>query len=83
MVNIANAIGDFIISEWRSDTAPFDAWLKGDDKALTPQQHAGADLFYGKARCAECHSAPLLTNQKFYGLTRPPLGPGRARAFDP
>lgn len=83
MVHIANAIGDFIISEWRSDTAPFDAWLKGEANVFEPQQKAGAALFYGKADCASCHSGPLLTNQKFYSLALPPLGPGRTRPFDP
>lgn len=83
MVHIANAIGDFIISEWRSDTAPFDAWLKGNKTVFTPQQNAGADIFYDKGNCASCHSGALLTNQKFYALALPPFGPGRIRPFDP
>lgn len=83
MVHIANAIGDFIISEWRSNQSPFDAYLAGDADALTEQQKAGLDLFYGKAGCAACHSGPLLTDQKFHALALPPVGPGRTRMFDP
>lgn len=83
MVHIANAIGDFIISEWRSNQSPFDAYLAGDADALTQQQEAGLDLFYGKAGCAACHSGPLLTDQKFHALALPPVGPGRTRMFDP
>lgn len=83
MVHIANAIGDFIISEWRSDQSPFDAYLHGDDTALNHQQKSGMELFYGKANCAACHTGALLTDQKFYALALPPMGPGRVRAFDP
>lgn len=50
---------------------------------MTPRQRDGAALFYGKAGCAECHSGPLLTDQKFHALAVPPFGPGRTRRFDP
>ncbi|MEM0898961.1 MAG: cytochrome c peroxidase [Pseudomonadota bacterium] len=83
MVHIANAIGDFIISEWKSADSPFDAFLRGDNTALNDAQHRGLDLFYGKANCAACHGGPLLTDQKFHALALPPIGPGRVRSFDP
>ncbi|MEL6946874.1 MAG: cytochrome c peroxidase, partial [Pseudomonadota bacterium] len=83
MVHIGNAIGDFIISEFRSTDAPFDRFLAGDVAALTAQQKRGLDLFYGKGGCASCHSGALLTDQKFYALALPPFGPGRTRVFDP
>lgn len=83
MVHIANAIGDFIIGEWRTPNAPFDEYLRGDETALTQNQRVGLDLFYGKANCASCHAGSLLTDQEFYALAIPPFGPGRVRAFDP
>ncbi len=83
MVHIANAIGDFIISEFRSTDSPFDRYLAGNNEALDPNQVAGLELFYGKANCSACHTGPLLTDQKFYALALPPVGPGRTRAFDP
>lgn len=83
MARIATAIGDFVISEWRSHDAPFDAHLAGDPTALTPQQKRGLALFYGPARCGTCHSGPLLTDHGFHALALPPFGPGRTRAFDP
>ena len=49
----------------------------------TPRQQEGAALFHGKAGCADCHSGPLLTDQKFHALAIPPFGPGRTRRFDP
>ena len=41
------------------------------------------ELFYGKARCATCHSGKLLSDQDFHALALPHFGPGRTRRFDP
>ena len=80
-VHLANALADFIESEWRSADAPFDRWLAGDDAALTPAQTRGAGLFYGRAGCASCHSGPLLTDQEHHSIGMVQIGPGRTRAF--
>ncbi|MGB0844421.1 MAG: cytochrome-c peroxidase [Alphaproteobacteria bacterium] len=82
-VHIANALAAFMDFEWRSFDSPFDAYLNGDEKALTQQQLAGMELFYGKAACAQCHEGALLTDQKFHALALPQFGPGRTRRFDP
>ena len=76
----ANALSDFIESEWRSTDAPFDRWLAGED-ALTPEQERGAALFYGRANCAACHSGPLLTDHGFHSIGMVQIGPGRTRVF--
>ncbi len=81
-VHIANAIGDFVISEWRSYDSPFDRYLAGDARALNTNARAGMDLFFGKAQCASCHSGPLFTDQRFHALALPQFGPGRTRTFD-
>ena len=83
IAHIGEALAAFIAIEFRSDDSPFDAFLAGDETALTPKQRRGADLFYGKAGCADCHSGSLLTDQKFHALAIPPFGPGRTRRFDP
>ena len=44
----------------------FDAYVAGDEEALSDQAKAGFDLFYGKANCSECHSGPLQTDYGFY-----------------
>ena len=41
------------------------------------------DLFFGKAKCAECHNGKFFTDQKFYALALPQFGPGRTRFLDP
>ena len=77
----ANALADFIETEWRSTDAPFDRWLAGDEAALTASQRRGAELFYGRAGCAACHSGPLLTDQSFHSIAMVQIGPGRTRLF--
>ena len=83
IAHIGEALAAFIALEFRSNDSPFDAFLAGDVAALTERQQVGAALFYGKAGCADCHSGPLLTDQKFHALAIPPFGPGRTRRFDP
>ena len=80
-VHVANALADFIESEWRSHDAPFDRWLAGEDGALTERQARGAALFYGRANCASCHSGPLLTDGEHHSIGMVQIGPGRTRAF--
>jgi cytochrome c peroxidase len=49
----------------------FDAWIRGDESALTPEEQLGAIVFVGKGACNECHSGPQLTNHRFYNLGVP------------
>ncbi|MGJ8572443.1 MAG: cytochrome-c peroxidase [Hoeflea sp.] len=83
IVHIANALGDFINSEWRSMDSAFDRHLAGDASALEPEARAGMELFYGKAGCVTCHSGKLMSDQDFHALALPHFGPGRTRRFDP
>lgn len=71
IAQIANALAAFVATEWRSDKTPFDAYLRGDDTALTAQQRRGMDVFYGKAGCSLCHSGPFQTDHRFYNVANP------------
>lgn len=51
-----------------SNNSPFDRWVRGDGNAMTPQQVSGFKLFFGKANCATCHSAPNFTDNGFHNL---------------
>lgn len=51
-----------------SNKAPFQLWLKGDSLALSPKQIKGACLFFGKAKCYNCHSGPALNSMSFHAL---------------
>lgn len=79
--DISNAIAAFMAWEWRSDTAPFDAVLRGD-LTLEGQAAQGMDLFYGAAGCGTCHAGPFLTDQGFHAMGQPQIGPGKAAAFE-
>ena len=67
---IAKAIATFERTIISKDSA-FDQYLKGDTNALTDQQLHGLHLFRTKARCMNCHSGSMMTNNKFenIGLT--------------
>lgn len=80
IVEIGNALGAFITTEWRSFDSPYDAWLQG-----TPLPEAaarGRQTFFQDARCAACHAGPLFTDQDFHALGLPAFGPGRTRPWD-
>ena len=44
--------------------APFDAFLQGDNRALTPKQRAGLEKFVGNG-CIACHRGALLGGDSF------------------
>ncbi len=46
----------------------FQQWLKGSSKAMTADEKKGAALFFGKAKCYECHNGPALSSDEFYAL---------------
>lgn len=53
-----------------STEAPFDRFLRGDEKAMNASQRRGWTLFTGKARCATCHTydaaLPLFGDNRFH-----------------
>ena len=65
------AIAAFERTLIHNDT-PLDQYLNGDKAALSDQQIAGMELFFGKARCIQCHNGALATNEKYYNLGVPP-----------
>ena len=82
IVEIGNALGAFIASEWISVDSPWDDWLK-QGTPLPPAAERGRQLFFGEAGCSGCHNGPLFTDQGFHALGLPAFGPGRTRLFDP
>lgn len=64
-----------------SGNSAYDRYLAGDKSALTKQQKDGLDFFNKKGECAECHSGPNFTDEKFanigIGMDQTPPDPGR------
>jgi len=65
-----------------SGNSPYDRYVAGNKTALTKQQQDGLDFFNKKGECAECHSGPNFTNEKFanlgIGMDQSKPDPGRA-----
>lgn len=55
--------------------APFQRYVRGDNKAISAAAKRGFKLFQGKALCIECHTPPLLTDNSFHNIGVPQVGP--------
>jgi cytochrome c peroxidase len=66
-VNVGKALGAY---ERLLDcgTGAFDAFMHGDEQALSRAEQRGAALFVGKAQCSGCHSGPYLSDEKFHNV---------------
>jgi len=51
-----------------SREAPFDRWIKGDEKAISDAAKRGFALFNGKAHCESCHSGWTFTDSSFHDI---------------
>lgn len=79
--DISNAIAAYMTFDFRSDGAPFDAFLRGSN-TLDQAAHQGMLLFYGSAGCSGCHSGALFSDMKFHAMGDPQIGPGKAERFE-
>ena len=76
-VQAANAIAAYEAVAFRSSNSPFDRFLRGERRALSREARLGMQLFYGAARCGNCHSGVFQTNQQFHSIALPQIGPGK------
>jgi cytochrome c peroxidase len=64
-----------------SGNSPYDRYQAGDDKALTPSQVRGMDVFFKKAACDSCHLGFNFTDSSFenvgIGMDKPDPDLGR------
>jgi cytochrome c peroxidase len=51
-----------------SAPAPFDAWIAGDERAISEAAKRGFDLFNGRANCAACHSGWSFSDGSFHDI---------------
>ena len=64
---ITDALGHFIRRTFRYRRSRFDAFMAGD-ATLTADEVAGGLVFYGKGRCASCHTGPHFTDFRFHAI---------------
>lgn len=60
-----HAIATFVRTQLSGDSG-YDRFMHGDRAALTAEEQRGLALFTGEARCARCHSGPLLSDEEFH-----------------
>jgi cytochrome c peroxidase len=77
ITDVGTAIAAYISFDFRATDSPYDAFLRGEDGALSNSQVRGLSLFYGKAGCATCHSGPFQTDHDFHAIGVPQFGPGK------
>jgi cytochrome c peroxidase len=70
---IGRALAEFQTSLTFAD-APIDRYARGDRDAMTERQKRGALLFFGKARCVECHAVAGASNEMFSDFENHVLG---------
>ncbi len=60
-----------------SRNVPFDAFLSGDETAISDAAKRGYDLFTGQANCLACHNGALISDDSYHN-TGVPTYPGFA-----
>ncbi len=54
-----------------SREAPFDAYLAGNEAAISDAARRGFELFRGEANCIACHNGPLVSDDRYHATGVP------------
>jgi len=65
-----------------ANQSPFQRFLRGDRKAMTRDEKDGKALFFGKAKCSNCHNGPALNSMQFVALGMNDMQNGVNGAFN-
>jgi cytochrome c peroxidase len=60
-----------------SERAPFDAWIEGNEQAISEEAKRGFAVFNTKAQCSSCHEGWNFTNEGFQDIGLPSADVGR------
>ena len=72
--NIAKAIASYERT-LDATASPFQRYVNGDARAISPAAKRGFGIFQGKGRCNFCHTPPLMTDNGFHNIGVPQVGP--------
>lgn len=75
-LDIARAIAAFIRSEFRLRDTKLHKFVFRNG-ALSHEEIEGGIIFYGKGKCANCHTGPYFSDFKFHAVAFPQLGFGK------
>jgi len=70
----ANAIGGFIVSEFKANNSAWDRFLRGNDRAMDLEELRGAEIFM--RTCVNCHGGSTGSDQQFHNTLLSQFGPG-------
>ena len=62
---LAESLASYVRSI-RAGDSPFDRYERGDITALSADALAGLRIFRGKGNCVQCHTGPLLSDERFH-----------------
>ena len=68
IADLGNALSHFEELAFASANSAWDRYVGGDPNAISEQAKVGAIVFYGKGRCAACHSGPLFSDFQYHGV---------------
>src|SRR5205823_10893875 len=74
--DMATAMAAFQTDALMKTESPFDRYLARDNNALSVEAKRGGVLFFGQARCSQCHNGPFLGGRDFANSGVPQVGPG-------
>lgn len=77
ITHIGNALAAYISLAFQLKPAAWDNYVRGEVSALSQQQKKGAMIFFGKGRCAVCHTGKEFSDFKYHGLAVPQLDVGK------
>lgn len=75
MANVVRALAAFQRDRYDPTDTPWDRYLRGDEAALSDAAKLGAIVFYGAARCGDCHTGALMSDERFHNIGVPLLEP--------
>lgn len=81
IAHVGNGLGAYIHAAFDLQPAPWDRYLAGNPQAITTVQKQGALVFFGKGRCAVCHSGQEFSDFGFHSLAVPQLSVAKHGAF--
>ena len=68
IVDLGNAIAHFEELAFASNNSAWDKYLGGNSQAITDSAKQGAVLFYGKGRCAACHTGAMFSDFDYHNI---------------
>lgn len=71
----SNAMAGFMVGKLTFNNTPWDRFQRGNDRALSPAQLEGAQVFLG-LKCSICHTGATFSDQEFHNVAVAQIGPG-------